>query len=85
MDMDAETKNHIVGLLHKRGLNQKKFADIIGVTPMAVTRWLSGDARLSTLYKIAAALGVHVTELFPPPESEGEKKREKPLGFRINK
>ena len=83
--MDAETKKHILGLLKKRGLSQKEFAELVGVTPMAVSRWLNCDVRLSTLFKIAAALGVHITELFPPPESEGEKKERKPLGFRINK
>ena len=74
--MDAETKKHIVALLKQRGLTQAQFAELVGVTPMAVSRWLNCDVRLSTLFKIAAALGVHITELFPPPESEGGKKRE---------
>lgn len=78
--MEAETKNHIVGLLKKRGLNQKEFAELVGVTPMAVSRWLNCDVRLSTLFKIANALGVHITELFPPPESEGRKKERKTIG-----
>lgn len=79
--MEAATKKHVVGLLKKRGLNQKEFAELVGVTPMAVSRWLNCDVRLSTLFRIAEALGVHVTELFPPPESEGGKKERKPIGF----
>lgn len=82
--MDAETKKHIVGLLNKRGLTQKKFAELVGVTPMAVSRWLSCDVRLSTLHKIADALGVHITELFLPPESEGKKKKRKRIGFHLD-
>ena len=81
--MDAETKKHIVGLLKKRGLSQKKFAALVGVTPAAVSRWLNCDVRLSTLFKIADALGVHISEFFPPPESEGEKKERKRIGFRL--
>ena len=82
--MDAETKKHIVGLLNKRGLTQKKFAELVGVTPMAVSHWLNCDVRLSTLFRIADALGVHITELFPHPESEGKKKEMKRIGFRLN-
>ncbi|WP_297004225.1 helix-turn-helix domain-containing protein [uncultured Corynebacterium sp.] len=52
-------------LIADRGLSQAELARRVGVTPAAMSRYLSGDRepRFVTLTAIAEELGVHVNEL----------------------
>lgn len=50
-----------------QGITQKELAGRLGITPVALSKSINSDLRISTLEKIAAALGVHISELFEQP------------------
>ena len=50
-----------------QGITQKELAVRLGITPVALSKSINSDLRISTLEKIAAALGVHISELFEQP------------------
>lgn len=47
-------------------MTQKELAKKMGVAEMSVSKSINGNPGLSTLEKIAEALGVDVSELFAP-------------------
>ncbi len=52
--------------LRKIGLNQKQLADILGVTPIAVSNVIRGHRVSARIMRaIAAAIGRDVTQVFP--------------------
>lgn len=59
---------YIKDALKKRGLKQNDLADILGINRVSLSRLLSdkNDMRISTIKKIADAIGCDVTEFFTP-------------------
>ena len=62
---DYSFGNYICALRTGLGLSQYQLGNLVGVTDKAVSKWENGDAkpRLSTCYRLAAALGVEIDEL----------------------
>ena len=58
--------------LKKRGLTQNELADRLGINRVSLCRLLSdkNDMRISTIKKIADAIGCDVTEFFTKAEPE---------------
>lgn len=58
--------------LKKRGLKQIELADRLGINRVSLSRLLSdkNDMRISTLKKIADAIGCDVAEFFTPADTE---------------
>lgn len=58
--------------LKKRGLKQNDLADRLGINRVSLCRLLSdkNDMRISTIKKIADAIGCDVTEFFTPTDKE---------------
>ena len=61
---------HIKEALKKRGLKQIDLADMLGINRVSLSRLLSdkNDMRVSTIKKIADAIGCDVAEFFTPAE-----------------
>ena len=53
-------------ILKEKGLTQKDLAQKLDVTEMAVSKVINGSPNVSTLERVADALGVEVSELFAP-------------------
>lgn len=51
----------------QKGMTQKELATLAGITSVGLSKSLSGNTTLATLEKIAAALGVPVSELLEEP------------------
>nr|DAD70463.1 MAG TPA: helix-turn-helix XRE-family like protein [Siphoviridae sp. ctXbO14] len=54
----------ILELCKEAGINQTELADKIGLSRVGLSKAINGNPTISTLEKIADALGVPVTELF---------------------
>ena len=67
MEMSVAIANRIYDILEEKGMSQKDFAHLMGKTETEVSRWLSGthNLTLSTLCKIASALGENVVGVRP--------------------
>ena len=63
---------HIKDTLKQRGLKQNDLADRLGINRVSLSRLLSdkNDRRISTIKKIADAIGCDVAEFFTPAETE---------------
>ena len=63
---------HIKDILKQRGLTQNELADRLGINRVSLSRLLSdkNDMRMSTIKKIADAIGCDVTEFFAPTDKE---------------
>ena len=63
---------HIKEALKQRGLKQNDLADRLGINRVSLSRLLSdkNDMRISTIKKIADAIGCDVAEFFTPAETE---------------
>ena len=61
---------HIKETLKKRGLTQIDLSDRLGINRVSLSRILSNknDMRISTIKKIADAIGCDVSEFFSPAE-----------------
>ena len=64
---------HIKEVLKQRGLKQNDIAGRLGINRVSLSRLLSdkNDMRLSTIKKIADAIGCDVTEFFSPADTAG--------------
>ena len=58
--------------LKQRGLTQKELAERLGINRVSLSRLLSdkNDMRVSTIKKIADAIGCDVAEFFAPEDKE---------------
>ena len=58
--------------IKQRGLKQNDLADRLGINRVSLSRLLSdkNDMRISTIKKIADAIGCDVSEFFSPAETE---------------
>ena len=63
---------HIKEALKKRGLKQNDLADRLGINRVSLSRLLSdkNDMRVSTIKKIADAIGCDDAEFFTPEETK---------------
>ena len=63
---------HIKETLKQRGLKQNDLADRLGINRVSLSRLLSdkNDMRISTIKKIADAIGCDVSEFFKPEVTE---------------
>ena len=63
---------HIKETLKQRGLKQNDLAERLGINRVSLSRLLSdkNDMRISTIKKIADAIGCDVAEFFAPEETE---------------
>ena len=63
---------YIKDALKQRGLKQNDLAKMLGINRVSLSRLLSdkNDMRLSTIKKIADAIGCDVTEFFTPAATE---------------
>ena len=61
---------HIKETLKQRGLTQNELAERLGINRVSLSRILSNknDMRVSTITKIAEAIGCDVSEFFSPEE-----------------
>lgn len=62
--MDNEFR--IAEILKERGMTQTDLAAQIGISRVGLSKAINGNTTITTLRKIAAALGVTVQELFAP-------------------
>lgn len=58
----------IKDLCNEKGITQKELALRMGITPVGLAKALGGSPNISTLEKIASALGVELVELFERSE-----------------
>ena len=63
---------HIKETLKKRGIKQNDLADRLGINRVSLSRLLSdkNDMRISTIKKIADAIGCDVAEFFTKADTE---------------
>ena len=59
-------------ILKKKGMTQKDLAKLLYVTDVTISKILNGSPNVSTLERVAAALGVEVWELFTASTDKGE-------------
>ncbi|MDR0682824.1 MAG: helix-turn-helix transcriptional regulator [Dysgonamonadaceae bacterium] len=57
-------------VLKEKGMTAKELASKMGVTPPSISVAINGNTTVEMLNRIAAALGVPITELFEPPVSD---------------
>ena len=62
---------HIKEVLKQRGLTQNELSERLGINRVSLSRLLSdkNDMRISTIKKIADAIGCDVTEFFAPADT----------------
>ena len=62
---------HIKEVLKQRGLKQNDLAERLKINRVSLSRLLSdkNDMRISTIKKIADAIGCYVTEFFAPADT----------------
>lgn len=53
-------------ILKEKGMTQKTLANMLNVTDVTISKILNGSPNVSTLERVAEALGVEVAELFAP-------------------
>ena len=63
---------HIKDTLKQKGLKQNDLAERLGINRVSLSRLLSdkNDMRISTIKKIADAIGCDVSEFFAPAETK---------------
>lgn len=64
--MESLLSQNVRRICKERKIQMKELAGRMDVDPAALTRALSGNARLDTMQKIATALGVSLKSLFEP-------------------
>lgn len=60
----------ILEICKEKGITQIELAKQLGISRQSLHSILNGDARISSLQKIATALGVDITELFEHSSSD---------------
>lgn len=64
----------IAKILRRQGVTRADLAERLGVKPPTIQKYLDGDPKLSTLLKIADAIGVHPAELLPQQDTPDSTK-----------
>ena len=60
---DVPGEVDLLVLLERRGLQQAQFAERMGVAPSMVSRWISGERRMTLERRLQAADVLHAPEL----------------------
>lgn len=68
--MSDNISHKVKELCSERGITIKQLAEKMKITPESLSRAINGNPQLSTIRKIAEALGVSVTDLFDRSEDE---------------
>lgn len=68
--MNDNISHKVKELCRNKGITIKELAEKMGIAPESLSRAINGNPQLSTLNKIAEALGVSVTDLFDRNEDE---------------
>jgi len=64
-------RERIKDICNRKYITQKELAKKLGITDISLNKTLRGEyPQLQTLERIAAALNVHITELFEPQAKE---------------
>ena len=79
---DYKFGNFICALREKKGMTQLELANILDVTPAAVSKWENGESKpkLETLFAVAEIFGVTVEELVAGEYAKDRKN----VKFRLN-
>ena len=68
--MNQNISHKVKELCSERGITIKQLAEKMKIAPESLSRAINGNPQLSTIRKIADALGVSVTDLFDRSEDE---------------
>jgi transcriptional regulator with XRE-family HTH domain len=63
-------KLRVLEICKQRKISQKELAEQINMSAVGLSKAINGNPTKDTLEKIATALGVPVTELFEPPQTD---------------
>ena len=68
--MSDNISHKVKELCREKGITIKQLAEKMQIAPESLSRAINGNPQLSTIRKIAEALGVYVTDLFDHGEDE---------------
>ena len=68
--MNKNIRHKVKELCREKGITIKQLAEKMQIAPESLSRAINGNPQLSTIRKIADALGVSVTDLFERSEDE---------------
>lgn len=68
--MNENISHKVKELCRDKGITIKELAEKMDIAPESLSRAINGNPQLSTIRKIAEALGVSVTDLFDRSEDE---------------
>ena len=68
--MSENISHKVKELCRNKGITIKELAEKMEIAPESLSRAINGNPQLSTIRKIAEALGVSVTDLFDRNEDE---------------
>ena len=68
--MNDNISHKVKELCREKGMTIKQLAEKMDIAPESLSRAINGNPQLSTIRKIAEALGVSVTDLFDRDEDE---------------
>jgi transcriptional regulator with XRE-family HTH domain len=82
MQQAQMANDNLKNALQNAGLTPEEFADIIGVDPKSVQRWLAGTSTPYPRHRatIARALDMHEDDLWPPDPSRSDQRDEPAVG-----
>ena len=68
--MNENISHRVKGLCREKGITIKQLAEKMNIVPESLSRAINGNPHLSTIRKIAEALGVSVADLFDRSDDE---------------
>ena len=68
--MNENISHKVKELCRDKGITIKELAEKMDIAPESLSRAINGNPQLSTIRKIAEALGVSVTDIFDRNEDE---------------
>ena len=68
--MSDNISHKVKELCREKGITIKQLAEKMQIAPESLSRAINGNPQLSTIRKIADALGVSITDLFDHSEDE---------------
>lgn len=68
--MNENISHRVKELCREKGITIKQLAEKMNIVPESLSRAINGNPHLSTIRKIAEALGVSVADLFDRNEDE---------------
>ena len=68
--MNNNISHRVKELCREQGITVKQLAEKMNIVPESLSRAINGNPHLSTIRKIADALGVSITDLFDRSEDE---------------